>query len=84
MDLSEMRSIAGVNAILLMSQLGNLGGDALLDVLTGKVNPSQQIHGQKIIWIIHLPQNSVIMRVYMMKCTKMVSMLDIAILTALV
>ena len=32
MDLSEMRSIAGVNAILLMSQLGNLGGDALLDV----------------------------------------------------
>ena len=36
MDLSEMRSIAGVNAILLMTQLGNLGGDALLDVLTGK------------------------------------------------
>ena len=33
MDLSEMKSIEGVNAILLMTQLGNLGGDALLDVL---------------------------------------------------
>ena len=40
MDLSELKAVPGVNAVLLMTQLGNLGGDALLDVLTGKVPPS--------------------------------------------
>lgn len=40
MDLSEIKGVKGVNAVLLMTQLGNIGGDTLLDVLTGKVNPS--------------------------------------------
>ena len=40
MDLSEIRSISNINAILLMGQLGNVGGEALVDVLMGKENPS--------------------------------------------
>ncbi len=40
MDLSELKMLKGINAILLMSQLGNLGGQALVDVLSGTVNPS--------------------------------------------
>ena len=40
MDLSELKAVPCVNAVLLMTQLGNLGGDVLLDVLTGKVTPS--------------------------------------------
>ena len=39
MDTSEIRQIPGINAILLMSQAGAAGGDAVVDVLTGKVNP---------------------------------------------
>lgn len=40
MDLAALKEVEGVNAVLLMTQLGNIGGDALLDVLTGAVNPS--------------------------------------------
>lgn len=43
MDLSEIKSIPGIGAIVLMSQLGNIGGHVLADVLTGKVNPSGRL-----------------------------------------
>lgn len=43
MDLSELKSIDGINAVLLMSQLGNIGGHVLADVLTGAVNPSGKL-----------------------------------------
>lgn len=40
MDLSQIKDIPGINAIVLMTQLGNTGGDALASVLSGKVSPS--------------------------------------------
>ncbi|MCI8441239.1 MAG: beta-glucosidase [Provencibacterium sp.] len=40
MDLGEMKAIEGIDALLLMTQLGALGGDALADILTGAVTPS--------------------------------------------
>ena len=43
MDLSELKAVSGVNALLLMGQLGNVGGDVLADVLLGRVNPSGKL-----------------------------------------
>ena len=42
-DMSEIKAIPGINAVVLMSQLGNIGGDVLADVLLGKVNPSGKL-----------------------------------------
>lgn len=39
-DLRQIKAIPDINALLLMNQLGNIGGDVLLDVLSGKVTPS--------------------------------------------
>lgn len=39
-DMKAIKSIPGIDAVLLMSQAGNYGGDALADVLTGKETPS--------------------------------------------
>ena len=43
MDMSEIKAIPGINAILLLSQLGNISGDVLSDVLLGKVIPSGKL-----------------------------------------
>lgn len=40
MDLTELNSIEGVNAVVLMGQLGNLGGEAIAEIVAGKVTPS--------------------------------------------
>ena len=40
MNVAEIKEIPGISSIVLMSQLGNLGGNALADVLTGAVTPS--------------------------------------------
>ena len=39
-DTKFLRSYPGISAVLLMSQPGNIAGQALADVLTGKVTPS--------------------------------------------
>lgn len=39
-DTGFLRNLDGINAILLMSQVGNVGGLALADVLTGKAYPT--------------------------------------------
>lgn len=39
-DASSIKNLKGVNSVVLMGQLGNTGGDALVDVLCGKVTPS--------------------------------------------
>lgn len=43
MDLSWVKKISGINAVLLLSQLGNIGGEVLADVLSGAVNPSGKL-----------------------------------------
>lgn len=43
MQLTELKAVDGVDAVVLMSQLGNLGGNALVDLLTGEVNPSGKL-----------------------------------------
>ena len=42
-DMSEILAVEGINAIVLLGQLGNIGGQVLGDVLTGKVNPSGKL-----------------------------------------
>ena len=43
MDMSELKAIPGVGAVVLMGQLGNTGGDVLAGVLLGMVNPSGKL-----------------------------------------
>ena len=42
-DMSEILSVRGINAVVLLGQLGNIGGLVLGDVLTGRVNPSGKL-----------------------------------------
>lgn len=43
LDLNQIKAIPGINAILLMGQLGSAGGLALADVLSGKSSPSGKL-----------------------------------------
>lgn len=42
-DMTEIKSIDGINAVVLMTQLGNVGGLALADILTGAAVPSGKL-----------------------------------------
>ncbi len=42
-DIKSIRETEGISSILLMGQLGNLGGEALADVLLGKETPSGKL-----------------------------------------
>ena len=42
-DLCEIKKIEGINAIVYISQLGCAGGDALANILSGKVSPSGKL-----------------------------------------
>lgn len=42
-DVGAVRRISGINSILLMGQLGNIGGEALADVITGQETPSGKL-----------------------------------------
>jgi beta-glucosidase len=52
MELTAIRQIRGLSAILLVSQLGNLGGRAVADVLLGRVSPSGKTTDT---WAKHYP-----------------------------
>ena len=43
LDVSELLDIPGIGAIVMMGQLGNIGGLALADMLTGRVTPSGKL-----------------------------------------
>ncbi|MCD7885144.1 MAG: glycoside hydrolase family 3 C-terminal domain-containing protein, partial [Lachnospiraceae bacterium] len=42
-DTKPLRTISGIGAVLLMSQAGCAGGDALADIISGKVTPSGKL-----------------------------------------
>ncbi len=42
-DIKEITEIGGIGSVLLMGQLGNIGGEALSDVLLGKETPSGKL-----------------------------------------
>lgn len=42
-DTGFLRNLPGISAVLLMSQAGNMGGDAVADIISGKVNPSGKL-----------------------------------------